>query len=104
VKKPVVCKLCGGSHYQTFCRLSRKPIKQKGKHALLWDKHRAAWMKAHEGEIKHCYLCGKYLPDEEVTLDHVKPRSSHPELVYDDTNLKPACWECNYRKGSKSGL
>lgn len=38
----------------------------------------------------------------ETTLDHVKSRSSRPDLRYEFSNLKPCCFTCNTLKGSKS--
>jgi hypothetical protein len=38
---------------------------------------------------------------EETTLDHVIPRSRAPELRYDPNNLRPCCWTCNSKKGSR---
>lgn len=42
----------------------------------------------------------KWMTPKETTLDHVLPRGSHPELRYELSNLKPCCWDCNYKKGS----
>jgi 5-methylcytosine-specific restriction endonuclease McrA len=49
----------------------------------------------------HCYLCGRPLTIETLTLDHVKSRSRHPELRYELSNLRPACWACNTAKSSR---
>lgn len=51
-----------------------------------------------EREGKKCYLCGKELADDEITLDHVIPLAhggSHTE-----DNLKVACRSCNASKGA----
>lgn len=37
-----------------------------------------------------------------MELDHVLSRSRHPELTFDEQNLKPSCHDCNYAKGSLS--
>jgi 5-methylcytosine-specific restriction endonuclease McrA len=46
-----------------------------------------------------CYMCGRKLPFEEITLEHVIPRSRGGETV--ESNLKVACEPCNNRKGNR---
>lgn len=43
-----------------------------------------------------CLCCGS---KEEIQVDHVKPRSRHPELALKIINLQPLCKECNLLKG-----
>ena len=42
-----------------------------------------------------CVKCGS---EESVQVDHIKPKSKHPELALDISNLQPLCWSCNRRK------
>jgi len=72
--------------------------------AQQWVAFRRTWKKKHppndEG-FYECWLCGKWVLPNEITLDHVIPRSRRPDLVFEETNIKPACWTCNTLKGSK---
>lgn len=43
-----------------------------------------------------CQYCGKQFPGEELTFDHVIPRSAGGQTVWD--NILSACVECNTRK------
>ena len=45
---------------------------------------------------KRCYLCGEIAD----TIDHVIPISRGG--TNDIENLRPACYDCNMRKGSKT--
>lgn len=78
-------------------------MKQIGKQGKLWLKTRKQWLRDNPPNFQgyyQCYICNQYIPQNEVTLDHVKPRSKNPELRYDSDNLKPCCYVCNNKKGS----
>jgi len=110
-----MCKTCGNSFQQfntaqTICNLCaynkytkpRKPIKRMGKQAKKWSETRARWFKKNKADGYTCYICGKFLTIDETTLDHVIPRSKRPDLRHEFYNLRPCCWTCNSKKGSKS--
>ena len=46
-----------------------------------------------------CGICGHWVKAEEVTLDHIEPRTA--ENIYLVSNIQPAHGACNYRKGSR---
>lgn len=46
-----------------------------------------------------CYLCGKFVPYEEMTVDHVIPRSKGGSSSL--KNLRPTHRKCNSDKGDK---
>jgi 5-methylcytosine-specific restriction endonuclease McrA len=46
-----------------------------------------------------CYLCGLWLNDNEIHLDHVIPVSKGG--LHDPSNIKVACAYCNLSKGAK---
>lgn len=55
-----------------------------------------------------CECCGKTRKDLDdagepvvIQVDHVKPRSTHPELELDPKNCQLACKDCNQGKGWK---
>lgn len=73
-------------------------------HKALWAKTRKQWVKENPGNHQgywECYLCDKWVTLDNLTVDHVIPRSNRPDLRYEQSNLKPCCWECNTEKGSK---
>ena len=77
-------------------------MNQIGKVGKQWIKTRRKWIYLNPGPWE-CYICGQWLVDYSLTLDHVKSRSRHPELRFELSNLRPCCWQCNYKKGSKDG-
>ena len=46
-----------------------------------------------------CECCGK-MGDGAVHVDHIYPRSTHPELALDPANLQVLCEDCNVGKGT----
>ena len=104
------CRYCGSrGHYpyQCFKNPKRKEtLKPVGKTTKQWLVTRATWIRnnpPNQDPYPHyvCYLCGAWLALNELTLDHRKSRSRHPELRYSADNLSPACYTCNQNKGSK---
>jgi 5-methylcytosine-specific restriction endonuclease McrA len=47
-----------------------------------------------------CQYCGHVLPPQELTLDHIIPRSRNGDSSWD--NLVACCRSCNNRKGDRS--
>lgn len=118
-----MCKSCGRTFWrystmQTICnkcqynrisgRIRRKPIKRVGKVAKKWMETRQEWIKNNPPDDFGYWYCSlKLMPNclvrmqiDELTLDHAKSRSRHPELRYELSNLQPACLSCNVYKGS----
>lgn len=106
------CKHCGSDqHASLMCfQRPRKPLQSKrkllnrvGPVTARWIETRHQWIAAHVTATGtwNCYLCGRELTLDTLTLDHIKSRSRHPELRFDLTNLAPCCIGCNTRKGSK---
>lgn len=46
-----------------------------------------------------CWYCGRHMPPEQLTIDHVFPRSKGGNNQMD--NLIMVCQSCNSSKGSK---
>ncbi len=42
-----------------------------------------------------CMACGQ---DSLIQVDHIKPKSTHPHLALDESNLQVLCWPCNKLK------
>lgn len=108
-----VNNLCNRCQYNKMLRLransktKAKPIQKIGKKARMWMDTRKEWIKLNPPQDGYweCYLrispmCSKVVTIDDLSLDHVKTRSSHPELRYDLNNIKPACYPCNSMKGS----
>lgn len=80
------------------------PLRRLGKTGRQWIAFRKKWLRHHlpnhQGYYE-CYICLKWVLENAVELDHVKSRSRHPELVFDENNIKPICHGCNQRKGSR---
>lgn len=77
-----------------------------GKKKRDWIAFRKKWIKNnppnHEGYYI-CYMCGIWVIPQDMELDHVLSRSRHPELVFDESNIRPSCHICNHKKGSRNG-
>lgn len=78
-------------------------MRQIGKVGKEWLRTRREWVKLnrpnHQGYYV-CCICGKWVPEKAMQLDHILSRSRHPELRFDLTNLQPSCGPCNQKKGS----
>lgn len=111
------CKWCGEenpTHYPFQCKDNPKRNKYKlpkqGKVAFAMKMTRDVWFDKNPPDSNgfyHCYLnisnqCPNRLLPIDTMLDHVQPRSSHPELRFDLLNLMPCCFWCNSLKGSRS--
>ena len=46
-----------------------------------------------------CGICGHWVAADEVTLDHIEPRTA--SNIYQVSNIQPAHGKCNYEKGSR---
>ena len=57
-----------------------------------------------------CWLCGQPIDydqpdpnhDEAFSVDHEKPRSTHPHLAEEPSNLRSAHQRCNKRRGNRA--
>lgn len=86
---------------QTSTLKRGKPMRKMGKVGKKWLETRDRWFEAgNKAPYYKCYICGKLLTRSQLTLDHIKSRSRHPELRYVLKNLAPCCWDCNTAKGS----
>ncbi len=61
------------------------------------------WRKAIKEKFNcQCVYCGNFYELQQLTLDHVKPRTFGGESI--TSNLVPACRTCNQGKGSANWL
>lgn len=82
--------------------------------------YRRTFFSANKGIHEHyfCAYCGRYIPKEKITVDHIIPIYS---VKYSPTkqkilkliginnincekNLTPACFSCNRKKGTRGGI
>ena len=69
-----------------------------------WLKFIQKWKKNNPPLDNGCYvcgICGYFVAAEEVTLDHITPRSNKPSEVFTEGNIQPAHSSCNSWKGSR---
>lgn len=71
-------------------------------HEAAWLAFRRRWLLENpplDNGYYLCGICGHWVSGEEVTLDHIEPRTA--ENTFSVDNIQPAHGGCNYRKGSK---
>lgn len=74
-----------------------------------WQKLKAQAIRRDMARDARCWICGGRIdyqampgtPDA-YEPDHIKPRSKHPELTYDITNIAPSHCSCNRSRKDKS--
>lgn len=69
-----------------------------------WAETRTQWLAENEPSFEGyytCAMCGRAVHVDEVTLDHIVPRSRDSKLKYDMSNLAPMHFACNTKKGSR---
>ena len=67
-----------------------------------WIRFRRHWLRANpplDNGHYICGICGGWVLEEEVTLDHIEPRTASNMFRHD--NIQPAHGYCNYKKGSR---
>lgn len=47
-----------------------------------------------------CSICGQHMPGDDITVEHVVPRSVRPDLAATMSNLRLAHRRCNAAKGA----
>ena len=51
---------------------------------------------------RKCQVCGKLIRRKsDLTIDHILPRSKHPQLALERSNMRVLCRSCNSRKGDR---
>lgn len=72
---------------------------------LATDDGKALWRKTRYKAISKsngkCCLCGRGAHEGVILhVDHIKPKSLHPELAFEIDNLQVLCEDCNIGKGN----
>lgn len=103
-KKPLTPHTIKELQHKKIKKLKRKAA-IKPKFDELWLQVRAAYFIINPPDYRGmypCALCPGEVHIDEATLDHIKPRGTHPKLRYNFQNLTPTHALCNGRKGSMS--
>lgn len=72
-------------------------MKTQGKQTKKWLKFRKEYLDKRKNwyDIWNCERCMK--ATEYPDLDHIKKRSTHPELKYDESNIQILCRPCHIK-------
>lgn len=70
-----------------YDRIPKQPVKFNRRNVFARDENR-------------CQYCGKRFPTNELTLDHVLPRSQGGQTTWE--NIVCACVDCNVKKGGRT--
>ena len=88
---------------------AKKVLNAKGKTFKAWGAFRRKYLKLHPPDHAGMYDCAIMsarclgrVSKEEITLDHIIPRSRRPDLRFDPENIQLSCLPCNSEKGSKT--
>lgn len=81
--------------------MKRSWIKPVGKVGKRWIEFRKQWFRDHPSFDGYyiCGICRQPIPEDEVVLDHIQPRSYRPDLRFEPSNIQPAHQSCNQIKG-----
>lgn len=78
-----------------------KPKTIKNKVTKGWLKFRREYLKSHPANHEgyyECALCGKWVHESVVELDHIQNRSLRPDLRYIEDNIQLVHSTCNTNK------
>ena len=78
-----------------------KKIKKKNDNFYMCREWRELRYRALLLHGRKCMCCGAAPPYVTLHVDHIKPRSKHPELQLDISNLQVLCEDCNLGKSNK---
>ncbi|WP_293761469.1 HNH endonuclease signature motif containing protein [uncultured Aquitalea sp.] len=68
-----------------------------------WSRIRADVISAWRQGDKRCNGCGTLIRGKRIHVDHIKPRSKHPNIRYLKSNLQVLCDRCNIHKNDYDG-
>ncbi|PXX48019.1 HNH endonuclease [Aquitalea magnusonii] len=68
-----------------------------------WSSIRAEVISTWRRGSKRCNGCGTLIRGKKIHVDHIKPRSKYPDLIYLKSNLQVLCNKCNMYKHNYDG-
>lgn len=69
-----------------------------------WKELRERTIKRDGGFCNRCWVLLNIMETSQLQVHHIKPRSEHPELMYDPDNLITVCKTCNLILGTRGEL
>lgn len=95
--RPVVFRQAE-SVFKAYLKRKRSPRKDEFFMGREWQELR---YRAFVKYGRQCLVCGNGpRPGKPLHVDHIKPRSTHPELQWELDNLQILCEDCNFGKGT----
>lgn len=105
------CKNCGSIWHTAWAHKQTKPMRHESKKAQ--DKRlatREKWFEENPPDANgnwKCYipkhpLCPRLLDHKTIRLEHDLSKARRPDLIYETSNIHPACDYDNKAKGSLS--
>ena len=81
--------------------MKRSPLNKQGKETKKWLAFRKEFLKSRENwhGVYNCEICMK--ATEYPELDHIKKRSTHPELKYEESNIQLLCKFCHRKETAR---
>lgn len=81
--------------------MKRSPLNKQGKQTKKWLAFRRQYLKKHQNwyGLWNCERCQAVT--EYPELDHIKKRSTHPELKYDEDNIQLLCKPCHRKETAR---
>lgn len=87
---------------------NKKAVNRYGKEYGKWRETRGQFIQDNPPDQYGFWYCALRVSDmclgrmdiDQLTVDHIIPRSRAPELRHEPSNLQPACVYCNKEKGS----
>jgi len=107
--KKKICADCGSlqyifskkrclKHAKRFFKKSEPKQKEKKKVKLKTTGEKSVFLEIWEERLRECTNCLSFLGNEPKAsyFAHKKPKSTHPELRLDKTNIVLLCFDCHY--------
>lgn len=109
------CDNCGVTHTSLQCfkkprtvLKNKKAVNRYGKEYGKWRETRGQFIQDNPPDQYGFWYCALRVSDmclgrmdiDQLTVDHIIPRSRAPQLRHEPSNLQPACVYCNKEKGS----
>lgn len=93
------CTVCGKRAYSDYCvsHKPRKPIKQKGRRSIAYDKWRDEVAKPYLDQVfgHRCAECGA---TTQLDVAHIEERGSRPDLAKVLSNVRYLCRNCHLKE------
>lgn len=102
------CLVCGTPSSNSRCELHRNRYTNSRSLGLDRTHDRITKQVIEQWVMAHGWVCPGWerdaheVPQGALSGDHIKPRSTHPELMHEPSNYAVLCRPCNSRKGNRT--